>query len=94
MSAGWRAHRVGGIHSFRGQSAEVLACASRAKAFWDKAGAGSREKAIAIHLRAVGYKLADDYSAAKDAYREAIDISRTLGRDSPEVFRHCTQNPR
>ena len=73
-NAGWRAYHAGWIHYLRGQSAEVLACADRAEAHWREAQAGARERAIAIHLRGIGHRLAKDYPAAIAAYREAVEL--------------------
>jgi tetratricopeptide (TPR) repeat protein len=80
-NAGWRAYDAGWIHCLRGQSAEVLTCADRAEAHWHKAQAGTHERAAAIRMRGIGYKLAEDYPAAIAAYREAVELWRNL---SPE----------
>lgn len=84
-NAGWRAYQAGWIHYLRGQSQEGRACADRAEAHWRKAGAGSHERAVAIRLRGLGHKLAKDYVAAIAAYREAVHLWRTLGRESENV---------
>jgi len=85
MNAGWRAHDAGYGHSLRGQSAEVLACADRAGAHWQAARAGARERATAIWLRGLGHRLAKDDPAAISAYREALDLWRSLSPKSVEV---------
>ena len=84
-NAGYCAQNAGYFHHLRGQSAEVLACADRAEAHWREAKAGARERAIAMHLRGIGHQLAEDYPAAIAAYREAVELHRTLGRESEEV---------
>jgi tetratricopeptide (TPR) repeat protein len=63
----------------------VLACADRAEAHWRKAQAGVRERATATRLRGLGHQLAKDFPAAITAYREAVELWRTLGRESEDV---------
>ena len=84
-NAGWRAYQASWVHYLRSQSAEVLACADRAEAHWHEAKAGAREQATVLQLRGIGHQLAKDYTAAAAAYREAVDLWRTLGRDSENV---------
>src|SRR5437868_4898731 len=84
-NAGSRAYQAGWVHSLRGQSAEVLICADRAEAHWCQANAGARERPYAIRLRGIGHKLAEDYPAAIAAYREAVELLRTVGRESEDV---------
>jgi len=60
----------------------VLACAERAAAHWQTAKAGARERAVAIQLRGLGYKLSKDYPAAIAAYQEALALDRTLSPES------------
>jgi tetratricopeptide (TPR) repeat protein len=83
--AGWRAYQTGWVYSLRGQSAEVLNCADRATAHWERAKAGVRERATVISLRGVGHKLAKDYAAAITAYRETLALWRTLTPESKDV---------
>jgi len=83
--AGWRAIQAGLVYEMRGQSAQVLACAHRADAHWRESKAGSRERAEAIRLRGLGHRLAMDYSAAIDAFREVVEIDSSLGRESKDV---------
>lgn len=84
-NAGWRAYDAGWIHYLRGQSEEVLACAERASAYWREAKAGARERAYALRLRGTGYQLAKDYPAAITAYDEAVELWRSLSRESEDV---------
>ena len=84
-SAGWRAYHAGSVNYLRGQSAEVLACADRAEAHWREAHAGARVQAIAIELRGLGHRLAQDYPAAVAAFREAVQLWRSLGRQTSDV---------
>src|SRR5205807_7210514 len=83
--AGRRAYDSGWIHGLRGQAAEVLACADRAEAHWREAKTGARERATAIQLRGHGYKSAKDYPSAIAACREAVDLWRSLGRETKDV---------
>jgi len=84
-NAGRRAYETGYGHSLRGQYAEVLTCADRAAAHWQAARAGAHERAAAIRLRGLGYNLARNYPAAVSAYREALDLRRSLSPKSGEI---------
>lgn len=83
-NAGWRAYEAGWIHRLRGQSLEIIVCADRAATHWEEAKAGAREQAAAIQLRGHGY-LPNDNSAAIAAYRQAVELWRTLGRESSDI---------
>jgi tetratricopeptide (TPR) repeat protein len=86
LKAGWRAYEAGWVHYLRGQSAEVLACADRAEAHWCETSTASvREQATAIRLRGEGHILAGDYPAAITAYREAVELWRTLSIENVDV---------
>ena len=67
----------------RNQPAEVLACAARAAEHWQDST--PRNKAIAIRLRGLGHKLNKDYPAAIAAYREALEIHRSISPESDDV---------
>ncbi|MEK6258137.1 MAG: DUF4062 domain-containing protein [Planctomycetota bacterium] len=84
-NAGWRAYHAGTVSHLRGQSAEVLTSAERAAAHWREAQAGPRERAAVIRLRGIGHQSAKDYPAAIAAYREGVELWRTLGRKSVDV---------
>ena len=84
-NAGWRASQVGRVHYLRQQADAVLACANRAAAHWQTAQAGARERATAVRLRGIGHQLNTDYPAAIAAYREALDLHRSLSAESNDV---------
>jgi tetratricopeptide (TPR) repeat protein len=84
-NAGRRTYHAGMIHSLRQQADTVLACADRAAAHWDRAKAGARERAIAIELRGHGHRLKKDYPAAITAYREVLELDRSLAAESVDV---------
>src|SRR6201988_3598264 len=84
-NAGWRAFQAGWLLSLRGQSAEVLDSAKRAEGYWQEAQAGTRERAVAIRLRGIGHQLAKDYEAAIVAYRESLELRRSLAPESEDV---------
>ena len=84
-SAGWRAYQTGWIHYLRKQADAVLVWAHRAAAHWQTAQAGARERAYTIRLLGVGHRLKADYPAAIAAYRETLDLLRTLSADSADV---------
>lgn len=85
LNAGWRAYFAGFVHSLRRQSQEVFASADRAEAHWHQAQAGTREWATALRLRGRGHQVAKHYAAALNSYREAVDLWRSLGRESNGV---------
>ncbi len=82
-NAGWRAFRAGYTYYLRGQPDEVLACAARAAEHWQESA--PREKATAIRLRGLGYRLKKDYPTAIAAYRETLEIWRALSPESIDV---------
>jgi len=84
-NAGWRAYQVGFLYSQRDQGREVLSCAARCEAHWQKADAKAREKAFAIRLRGLGHTLEQDYPAGIAAYQEALALLRTIAPESEEV---------
>jgi tetratricopeptide (TPR) repeat protein len=81
--AGRNAYRTGMIFNSRNQPAEVLACAARASEHWQNST--PRNKAIAIQLRGLGHKLNKDYLAAIAAYREVVEIDRSISPESEDV---------
>jgi tetratricopeptide (TPR) repeat protein len=81
--AGANAYRAGYTYVLRNQPAEVLACAARAAEHWQNST--PRDKATAIYLRGLGHNLNKDYPAAIVAYREALDIYRSISPESDEV---------
>lgn len=81
--AGWRAYEAGRIYHLRNQPTEVLACAERATEHWKDST--QRNKAWAIQLRGLGYHLNEDYSAAITAYREVVEIFRSISAKSDDV---------
>jgi hypothetical protein len=84
--AGWRAYLAGWVSYQRGQSSEVLDSATRAEAHWKRApNAGVREQAIAIRLRGVGFELEKNYSAAREAYQQSLELSRCINPESRDV---------
>ncbi|WKZ39186.1 MAG: tetratricopeptide repeat protein [Anaerolineales bacterium] len=80
--AGWRAYMAGWVYHLRNQPAEVLACAARAAEHWQDST--PRNKATAIRLRGVGHELNEDYPAAIAAYREALEIFRSISPESDD----------
>jgi len=81
--AGWRTYHAGWIYSLRNQPDKVLACAQRAAEHWQEST--PRNKAIAIRLRGIGHELNKDYPAAIAAYREALEIYRSIAPESDDV---------
>jgi nucleoside phosphorylase/tetratricopeptide (TPR) repeat protein len=84
-NAGWRAYQAGWLYHLRSQAAEVLSCAERCKAHWQRTNAGAREISIAIQLCGIGYKLEKNYSAAAEAYQETLSLIRPLALESVDV---------
>lgn len=83
--AGWRAYQAGWVHYLREHADAVLACTERAAAHWQMAQAGGRERALAIRLRGIGHHLKQDYPTAIAAYRESLELHRTLSAESVDV---------
>jgi len=81
--AGWRAYQAGWTYHLRNQPAEVLACAARAAEHWKDST--PRNKAFAIRLRGIGHELNKDYTAAIAAYREVVEIYRSLSPEGDDV---------
>jgi tetratricopeptide (TPR) repeat protein len=87
LSAGWRAYEAGWVYYLRGQSAEVLACTDRADKHWRESQADTRERAAALRLHGIGHLLAEDYSAAIAALREAVELGRTISPENVYIAR-------
>jgi tetratricopeptide (TPR) repeat protein len=84
-NAGWRAYHAGMIHYVRQQADAVLTCSDRAASHWERATAGARERAAATGLRGIGHHLKKDYPAAIAAYREVLELDRSLVAESADV---------
>jgi tetratricopeptide (TPR) repeat protein len=82
-NAGWRTWWAGFTYSFRNQPAEVLACAARVTKHWQEST--PYNKSSAIRLRGIGHELEKNYPAAIAAYREALEIRRSISPESNEV---------
>ncbi len=84
-NAGWRAYNVGWIATRHGDADAMLACADRAAEHWQAAEAGAPERSAFLQLRGHGYLLKEDYTAAIAAYREGLDLDRSLSAESKDV---------
>jgi nucleoside phosphorylase/tetratricopeptide (TPR) repeat protein len=84
--AGWRAYYVGCGYYFRRQPDKTLHWAGRCEAHWKKAESGAREKAVAILLLGHGHHLNENYPAAIAAYRNSLELYRTLGAEDYNVL--------
>jgi Fic family protein len=84
-NAGWRVCHAGHIYCLREEADAALTCANRAAAHWETSNAEARERAAAINLRGRALALKQDYAAAIAAYREALDLNRSLSADSADV---------
>ncbi len=83
--AGWRAYHAGYVHFLRQEAQPLFSCSSRAEFHWQASKAGERARAIAIHLRAMGYHFMQDYPAAIAAYREVVSLHTDLMPESSDV---------
>lgn len=81
--AGWRAFQAGWVYFLRSQPDLVLACAARAAEHWREST--PRNQATAIQLRGLGHRLKEDYPAAIAAYRQALEIWRSISPESGDV---------
>ena len=90
-NAGMRAYKVGLIHGYRGEGAEVLRYAKRAENNWKEAYLTAEsygvEKPFVNYLRGIGYKLEKDFSKAVDAINSSLSIWKTLAPEGIEVAR-------
>lgn len=84
-NAGWSAFDAGWVYYLRKQATEVLAVAEQITEYWNKANAGIRERATAIRLRGMGYKIMKDYPAALNAYKESVALFREINTESDDV---------
>jgi len=84
-AAGAHAYHAGWVYHLRGQALDVLACAARCEAHWQKGGAGAREKSTALSLRGIGHQIEENYPAAIAALQEAMALDRTLELESVDV---------
>lgn len=82
-NAGWNAYRAGFTYYLRNQPTEILASAARAAEHWQDST--PRNKAAAIYLRGIGHELSKDYPAAIAAYREMLDIFRSISPENDDV---------
>ncbi len=83
FNAGVRAFHAGIAYSFRNQPTEVLACAARAAEHFQDSTQSN--KALAIGLRGTGHKLNKDYPAAIAAFREKLEIQRSIYPESDYI---------
>ena len=85
--AGWRAYWLGWVHYLRDQADDVLECAGRAMAHWEKAKpmAGPRERAFAERLSGIGHEMKSNYPEAIGAYRKALDLYKTISLESEDI---------
>ncbi|MBL9180582.1 MAG: AAA family ATPase [Verrucomicrobiaceae bacterium] len=81
-NAGFRAYDAGYIYYLRRQADAVLRCSERTGAHFSRAKAGASERAFAIRLRGLGYRLRDDHSAAISACHEVIELHHSLGTET------------
>jgi len=84
-AAGQRAYDAGSVQHLRHQPDAVLASADRAAVHWQIAQAGARERTMAAQLRGHGHKLKADYPAMIAAYREALDLLRSVSAESEDM---------
>ncbi|MCB9112766.1 MAG: DUF4062 domain-containing protein [Anaerolineales bacterium] len=82
-NAGWRAFHAGWFYSLRNQPDRTVACATRAAEHWKESI--PRNKATAIRLRSLGYKLNNDYLAAIATSQEALEIYTSISPESNDV---------
>ncbi|MFZ1220416.1 MAG: tetratricopeptide repeat protein [Chthoniobacterales bacterium] len=83
--AGWRAKDAAYAHFLRQEADGVLAYADRMAEHWREAEVGASEHATAIRFRGLAYQLKKDYPVAIVAYRQALDLHRSVSAESVEV---------
>ena len=85
LNAGRRACQAGWIYYLRKQADALLACADRAATHWRTVRGNAYGRAYVIRLRGFGHHLKKNYPAAIAAYRESLDLLRTLAAESMDV---------
>jgi tetratricopeptide (TPR) repeat protein len=79
LGAGYGAYRAGETYAARGQSAEVLACAARCAAHWEREPkSGAKERFLALLLLGRGHRLAGNVSKEIETVQEALVVSRSI----------------
>jgi tetratricopeptide (TPR) repeat protein len=75
-SAGMRAYDMARIHSYRGQSKEVLEYARIAKSYWEKTRLSetSIERVLIDYIYGIGYKLESNYEIAIKHFKAALKV--------------------
>jgi len=82
-NAGWRAYDAGWISYLRSLPDEVLASVARVTAHWAKAPqAATFEKAFPAFLRGAGLAVRENFPAAIEALREALELFRAMVPES------------
>ena len=92
--AGWWALQRGWVYHLQRQSDDVLTCADRCEAHWEKGRAADAvEKAAALQLRGIGYRLKKNYPAAIAAFKKALALDRalTLEEDAANDLNHLAE---
>ncbi len=85
-NAGWSAYRTGWVYRLRGQTHEILVCATRCISHWEKSSrAGAHEKAYGLHLSGLSYSLEGNYLSAIKVYQEMLTLQKTIAQESRDV---------
>jgi tetratricopeptide (TPR) repeat protein len=90
FEAGWRTYWEGRINYLWGQGHKVIVCADRTAVHWQNVQTGPQERAMVIRLRGLGFNLKNDCQAAIAAFREALDLFRTVSPESVHVAETLT----
>jgi tetratricopeptide (TPR) repeat protein len=83
VNAGFRAHDAGWIYNLRNTPADLLVCAVRASEHFKTST--STNKASATRLRGLGHRLNGDYPTAITAFREVLELHRSISPESENV---------
>jgi tetratricopeptide (TPR) repeat protein len=85
-NAGWRANNLGRLYYVRGQAAEILDCAQRARDYWELSPlTGFREEYTILTLEGWGYTLLKDYPRGIKALKDSLEIRCKLDPVSEPV---------
>ena len=82
-NAGEFAYRAGWLYSLRGQTMKLISASERVARYWQNAGLPNQ--AAALRLRGLGYLAQDDYSTARETFRDALRLWQRIKIKSKEV---------
>jgi tetratricopeptide (TPR) repeat protein len=84
-TAGWRSYQAGWIYHLLGDAKGVLDSSERCMDFWKRSNVADDLQVAALRLRAIGYQITGDYSAAIKTVQQTLETSLKNDPDSEDV---------